>query len=302
MLMQRLSQDSLSKKTNKDALPVKSESPARVFLRIMGSPFLRGTGIRCIIRIFRNFFLLQYWAAIFPGRYPVFQVDHPLDEKIPFRPRKVGIYLDFVAFWIRTAGFLLNRFGRRAFPVVKEFLDSMGRLYEYAAEVYRTGFSTTNRPHYLGTPRFALIHAFDPHLMCIPSLHVMVVIRTYTLFRDMLRRLGAAEIYAPQIEEIRRGALDISEAVLYVKQHSVNCISAAMYAMTSFDRPLFPPPEAEAFASELFLTARRPGGEDGDAVRGYMVTLYRRFIDESINAPDWKTPLINFLYSLPKIK
>jgi hypothetical protein len=280
--------------------PVKAESPALVFLRVLGSPFLRGPGIRCIASIFRNFFLLQYWAALFPGRYPVFRADHPLDEKIPFMPRKVGVYLDFVAFWVRTVGYLLRRFGRPALPAVKEFLDSMGGLYAYAAEVYRTGFSTTDRPRYLETPRFVVIHAFDPHLMCIPSLHVMVVIRTYTLFRDILGRLGAGE--AGQTAEIRRGALDITEAVLYVKQHSVNCISAAMYAMTSFDRRLFPPEEAEAFASELFRAADRPGREDGELIREHIIALYRRFAAEGETAPSWKAPLINFLFSLPKLK
>jgi hypothetical protein len=258
--------------------------------------------LKCTLSIFRNFFLLQYWAALFPGRYPVFRADHPLDEKIPFRPRQVEVYLDFVAFWVRALGFILSRFGRRGFPAAKEFLDSMGSLYEYAAQVYRTAFSTTDRPRYLKSPRFVVIHAFDPHLMCIPSLHVMVVIRTYTLFRNVLERLSAAERYAGQIEEIRRGALDITEAVLYVKQHSVNCISAAMYAMTSFDRSLFPPEEAGAFALELFTRTENPAGADGRLIREHIISLYRRFAAEGEKASSWKEPLINFLFSLPKRK
>jgi hypothetical protein len=127
----------------------------------------------------------------------------------------------------------------------------------------------------------------------------MVVIRTYTLFRDILGRMGAAG--AGQIEEIRRGALDITEAVLYVKQHSVNCIAAAMYAMTSFDSRLFPPEEAEAFASQLFQTAACPGREDGERIREHIITLYRHFLAESENARSWKAPLENFLFSLPKL-
>jgi hypothetical protein len=130
----------------------------------------------------------------------------------------------------------------------------------------------------------------------------MVVIRTYTLFRDIMGRFGAAGTGRGRIEEVRRGALDITEAVLYVKQHSVNCIAAAMYAMTSFDSRLFPPKEAEAFALELFRNSARPGKEDGKLIREHIITLYRRFLAEGKNAPSWETPLIDFLFSHPKLE
>jgi hypothetical protein len=137
--------------------------------------------------------------------------------------------------------------------------------------------------------------------MCIPSLHVMVVIRTYTLFRKILLSLGEAENYAPEIEEIRQGALAISEAVLFVKQHSVNCISAAMYAMTRFDKALFPPDEAVLFVSELFRETL--GEEDGEAIRAHILSLYRDFAAEGEKAgTDWTEPLLNFLKTLPEGK
>jgi hypothetical protein len=177
----------------------------------------------------------------------------------------------------------------------------MGKLYETAAEVYAVCFSTTNRPHYLASPRFVVIHVFDPHLMCIPSLHVMVVIRTYTFFRDVIRRLGG-EAFSAQVEEMRRGALDITEAVLYVKQHSVNCISAAMYAMTRFDGSLFPPEEARGFCDELFLNAPSIAKADEDAIRAHILSLYESFVKDSEKSEKWEIPLLNFLFSLPKVK
>jgi hypothetical protein len=279
---------------------VRSVSAAGAFIRVLARPQLRGTAIRTIGAILYNFFFLQYKAAFLPGRVPVSRVDHPLDRKIPFTPSKIAVYLDFVAFWIRVLGFLLRHFRRRALEPVKRFTASMGRLYAWAAQVYTKNLSTTERPRYFARPRFIVIHAVDPHLMCIPSLHVMIVILTYTLFREILLSLGEAESYAPQIEEIRRGAMAISEAVLFVKQHSVNCISAAMYAMTRFDRELFPPEEAECFVSELFRETL--GKEDGDAIRAHILSLYRDFAGEGEKpGSGWTEPLLKFLKTFPAV-
>jgi hypothetical protein len=240
-----------------------------------------------------NFFFLQYKAALLPGRIPVTPVDHPLDAYIPFTPKWVAVYLDFVAFWVRTIGFLFTQYGRRAAGPVRDFIDAMGKLYAFAAEIYTKNLSTTARPHYYGRPRFVLIHAVDPHLMCIPSLHVMVVIRTYTKFRAIIRSLGEEARFALQIEEIRRGALDITEAILYVKQHSVNCVSAAMYAMSCFDNALFPQEEAEDFAAGLFTGPGSP--EESGAIRDYIVEKYRQFLEEGKRGQDWREPLLTFL-------
>jgi hypothetical protein len=222
------------------------------YFKTLTVPSIRPAALRCIASIFGNFFFRQYRAALLPGRVPVTGVDHPLDRKIPFVPAWVTIYLDFVGFWLRVLAFLLRSYRRRAFGAVREFITSMGELYAFAAEVYQKNFSTTGRPFYIARPRFFLIHLVDPHLMCIPSLHVMVVIRTWTKFAAILRSLGDAERLAPQIEEMKQGALAITQAILFVKQHSVNCIAAALYAMTCFDEALFPPEEAEAFTGLLF--------------------------------------------------
>jgi hypothetical protein len=275
----------------------KESVPLTVF-RILGSPYLRVTALRCMASIFRNFFFLQYRAALSPGLIPVTNVDHPLDLKIPFLPGKVNVYLDFIAFWVRCLGFLFRHCGRKALEPVRNFIESMGQVYAFAAEVYRVNLSTTDRPFYLKRLRFLIIHAVDPHLMCIPSLHVMIVIRAYTLFREIIKTLGLEERLAAQTEELRRGALAITEAVLYIKQHSVNCISAAMYAMSRFDPfdpGLFPPAEAERFASEIFKKEESITKEDGDEIRGYILALYRRFLDEGEKSEDWKKPLLNFL-------
>jgi hypothetical protein len=235
-------------------------------------------------------------------------VDHELDAKIPFNPDWIAVYLDFAAFWIRILGFLLKRYRERAEPGLRDFLDSMGRLYAFAGEVYGKNLSTTNRPFYIRRPRFLLIHAFDPHLMCVPSLHVMVVIRAYTKFADLIASLeppGGEDGIAGQVKAVKRRAQDITEAILYVKQHSVNCVAAAMYAMTRFEERLFPPEEAEDFLSGLFNAGKREdspvsgrrgqvNARDGAEIRSYIGALYTRFLAEGA-ASSWEKPLLDFL-------
>jgi hypothetical protein len=269
------------------------ESPLYVWVRALGSPSLRPASIRCIFSIFYNFFFRQYRAALLPGRIPVSLVDHPLDQKIPFAPSWVTVYLDFIAFWLRMLSFLLRRYNRRAFSAVREFIVSMGKLYAFAAEVYRKNLSTTERPFYIARPRFLLIHLLDPHLMCIPSLHVMVVICTYTKFAAIIRSLNETENTGTQIEELKQGALAITQAILFVKQHSVNCIAAAYYAMTRFDADLFPPEEAAAFTDLLFETSLP--ATDAAEIKNHIISLYRRFLAEGENVQSWEEPLLQFL-------
>ncbi|MDR0503229.1 MAG: hypothetical protein LBH16_07905 [Treponema sp.] len=277
-------------------------------------PSLRPAFGRCVPSIFFNFFYRQYHAAFFKGRIKVTGVDHPLDEKIPFNPAWVTIYLDFIYYWIRMLSFFLRRYGRKSYAHVKDFIFSMGKLYAYAAEVYSKNMSTTKRPFYIARPRFFLIHLVDPHLMCIPSLHVMVVIHTFTMFEKIARSLGDGYELKEQAAEMKQGALAISAAILFVKQHSVNCISAAMYAMTSYNYSLFPPEEAKAFTDLLFSAAPSslvmPKGcgvhpaaapsiripqEDQAQIKAHIFSLYNRFLEEGKSAKSWEEPLLNFL-------
>jgi len=296
---------------------VYSEKFSYSFLRAIFFPSLRPAFFKCVPSIFYNFFYFQFKSAFLPGRVPVTKVDHPLDEKIPFVPAWVTIYLDFISFWVRTVSFFLRRYRRRAFEPMIEFIESIGKLYAFAADVYRKNLSTTNRPFYIARPRFLLIHMMDPHLMCVPSLHVMVVIHTYLMFADIAKRLGDEEKLKAQTFEMRQGALAISQAILFVKQHSVNCIPAALYAMTCFNPKLFPPEKAEAFTAQLFspappvcemtavkrehpsaAPATKISKEDQIEIKRHILALYRRFLSEGKTAKSWEEPLVNFLRGL----
>jgi hypothetical protein len=267
-------------------------------LKIIQNPSLWKASFTCVYSIFKNFFILQQKAVIFHKKYPVSNVDHPLDEKIPFDPQWVDIYMDFSPFWVRTLGFLLENFGKDAVALAKDFLLSMAALYDSAALVYKKNMSTTNRPHYYGKFKFVVIHCFDPHLMCIPSLHVMVVIRTYTKFREYLRTLNGSERFASEIDFVRCHAVNITESILYVKQHSINCVAAGMYAMTSFDKSLFERQEALNFAEALFESKKNDSAII--EIKQYIASLYNKFLNESESSDLWTEPLLNFLKNLRK--
>jgi len=260
---------------------------------------IRKAGLYCAGTALRDFFGLQYKQKFLPGKAPVYWVDHPLDERIPFVPEKVDIYLDFVYFWIRSAAFLVEQFGEAAEPEVARFVEDMGRLYSFAAEVYRRGFSPTKRPRYFKKFRFIIIHTFDPHLMCIPSLHVMVVCRAYTQFKAIAERLGAIEALAPYIDEMKGGAQAITESILYVKQHSVNCIPAAFFALSALDPALFPPEEMEQFSQDLFADTTHLDTGTREAIIEHIRKLYYEFMEQKKAAEDWADVLVSFLESKP---
>jgi len=305
----------------KNSESVYNENWLYAFFKSFYDPNLRPAYLKSVPSIFFNFFLRQYHAAFLPGRIPVSQVDHKLDEKIPFVPSWVTIYIDFVQFWIRMLTFYIRRFKRKSLIPIRDFIYSMGDLYAFAAQVYKRNMSTTKRPFYIARPRFAVIHALDPHLMCIPSLHVMVVIHTYLQFTEIAKKLGAEDNFKEQAIEMKQGALAISQAILFVKQHSVNCLPAALYGMTCFTPQLFTPEEAENFINLLFSETPKadeetrknrvhPGAapntkiskDDQDEIKKHILTLYYRFLEEGKTAKEWYNPILKFLQGFPRVR
>ena len=303
-----------------DFKSVYSENPGyALYKAFFLNPLLRSVSLKSSFSIFKNFFFYQFRSSFLPGRIPVSRVDHSLDEKIPFVTSWVAIYLDFIYFWLRMIAFFLRNYGRRAYKPIGEFIFSLGGLYAYAAKVYKQNLSTTKRPFYVSHPRFLLIHLLDPHLMCIPSLHVMVAVHAYTKFAHIARQIGEEEKLKEQILEMKHGALAICQAVLFVKQHSVNCIPASLYAMTCFTPELFPVEEAQAFTELLFSPA--PSLEKAPKncpvhpayspvtelpqnvhkeIRDHIIKLYHKFLSEKEAAASWDEPIVNFLKKLPR--
>ena len=244
-----------------------------------------------------DFFLIQFLRKFKFIKIPIVHVDSPLDKKIPFNTRRIADYLSFVNYWIRPLGLLIQTLGRkRALPYVIEFFSLLKKAYLSAAEIYRFRLSTTNRPHYKRRIYFAAIHLLDPHYLCVPSLHITVVCLTYSFMREVFSKENySAEQIDLWNKELYAGAVNIAETVLYVKQHSLNCVSAALYMSTKIFPSLFSKEDATGFLDSMFVKSRDINEEDKRRLIDYMKSLFLDFCSEGQSSSDWKEPVKEFL-------
>lgn len=262
----------------------------------MARPTTASAVICFVATVLKDFFALQFAVRLGLRKVPVIDVDHPLDEQIPFRPERIGSYLDFIAFWIRPMGYIRRRFGARAFArYAVEYLRLIERCYREAADVYRAGMTTTRRPRYY-KGRFLAIHLFDPHLLCVPSLHVMIVVLTWTFFRRVFAELGAGASETQALgAELFAGAVDITESVLFIKQHSVNCLPAALYAMTRITPADVTPDDVATFIAQLFEGAPLDATPE---IRDHISTVYERLLRDGAADANWQATVQRFIREL----
>ncbi len=269
---------------------------APVFIHAFFSREGIGPLLTYLATVFRDFFALQFAVKFGVKKIPVIDVDHPLDATVPFTPHRVGVYLDFVAFWIRPLGYIRKRYGRKAgVHYTARFLALVDRCYRDAAQVYRFRMTTTKRPKYY-KGRFRIIHMFDPHLLCVPSLHVIVVALAYTFYRVAFEELGMDREESRVLnKELFGGAVAITETVLYIKQHSVNCIPAALYALTRVWPEEVTPIFVVDFVNALFREADDVLPADAARIRAHIMDLYEELFLEGCHDSDWITPLQRWL-------
>ena len=248
---------------------------------------------RYLAAVIRDFFVLQFSVKFGLRKIEVVNVDHPLDKTIPFRPDTSDTYLDFIHFWIRPFTFMIERFGtRRAVPHLAAFLEAMTKAYLEAARIYRFKMTTTTRPPHGGHRNLKTIHLLDPHLLCVPSLHIAIVALTWTFFSDAFIKEGMSNDEARgRSDELREGALEIAETVLYLKQHSVNCVPAALYMMASVFPDLVTIQKAVDFIADLFKTADDVAPDDKAAVIAHIEYMFERFLLEGSLEDDWALPV-----------
>ncbi len=273
-----------------------NESVLSVFLMVVFSKRAIGPFARYVTTVMRDFFFLQFAVKFGWKKIPIKRVDHPLDAMVPFSPDKVSVYLDFVAFWIRPLAYIRKRYGRSiAAGYAARFLTLVDRCYRDAANVYRFRMTTTDRPKYYKGP-FLVIHLFDPHLLCVPSLHVIIVVLTYTFYRVAFRELGMDEPEKGALNrELYEGAKSITETVLYIKQHSVNCIPAALYAMTRIWPEEVTPTRVVEFIDALFTGASDVRPASASLIRTHIMDMYEQLFLEGCHDSDWITPLQRWL-------
>ncbi|MFO7848518.1 MAG: hypothetical protein R6V67_01040 [Spirochaetia bacterium] len=239
----------------------------------------RKPALRIIRTIQRDFFLPQFQSRFNIRKRPVVWVDHPLDAKVPFRPQHVSIYLSFTQFWIKSIYFLYREFGAQALPFIVRFVEKLTRLYKESALVYRKVQSTTDRPRHYGGFHFKVIHLFDPHLHCVPSLHVAVVGITYLIINKLIDSFAEnPDKYYAEKEYLWKRAVLITESILFIKQHSVNCVPAGLYTLTACK---FGYSKADSHrVIDALFTGEGNTLEDSEELREYIRSLYDHFMAE----------------------
>jgi len=260
------------------------------------------TVIKMLFVIINKFFLIQFLVKFHIMKIPVTHVDHALDKKVPFEPKRVDVYLDFINFWIRPLAMLIHRFGSfNGIPLCAEFMRYITLTYSQAARMYRCNMTTTNRPDYEETAAFRQIHKADPHLLCVPSLHIAIVCLVFSFYRMIFERENFTDEEKTQWnKELYDHAIKIAETVLYVKQHSVNCIPAALYMMTKITPELFTTTDAFNFINSLFLDAPQKSHvskEDRDKIIEHIQFTYERFLLEGAAEDDWFNPVLRWVRS-----
>jgi len=267
-----------------------------ILIRVILDRELFCATMRFIRSVIRYFFIPQFKAKFHPGSIPLVNVEHPLDACVPFKPSTVKTYLSFIRLWIKALSFVRKELGQKVDRDIAAFLDDLSFAYREAAYVYRRCLSTTRRPTHVKNPYFVLIHIADPHLYCVPSLHVLIVCLTFLRVREILARHGCADRYTDKLAELYEDAVRITETVIFIRQHSLNCISAGLY-MVSTLVPQFGREDAEEFIARLF--AEYPEVRRVDDIHAYILSLYDEFIASRDAHPerDYRDVLLDFLFT-----
>lgn len=283
-------------KTNK-IKPIRTYNHGLGLLFIFTNWDLGLRGIYFIKTVLVHFFLNQFARKFGFTQTPIAKVDNELDDKIPFTPKKIGTYLDFTAFWLRPLTMVLFRLGpKKAKPIIRDFVKKITLTYKSAARVYKVCMSTTKRPRYYKMFYFRMIHFFDPHYLCVPSLHISVVSLVWGFYRKLFAESTdfTEEEKKFYLEEIYDDAIKIAETVLYIKQHSVNCIPAALYMMSVLLHPYFTAEDGIQFLRDMFIKTDIPE-HDQKELKDYMYFIYERFLLVGITGDNWILPIKTWL-------
>lgn len=259
---------------------------------------------KLLATVINRFFAIQFlrkWKII---KTPVSHVDHELDDKVPFEPQRVSIYMDFINLWIRPLAMLIERYGRhKSIPLIVEWMKYLTKAYYEASRMYLQNMTTTYRPDYRETKAFRVIHRVDPHYLCVPSLHIAIVCLCYSFYQMIFDREEFTEAEkAKWNKEFYAQAINIAETVLYIKQHSVNCIPAALYMLTKIVPELYSEQEAENFIDNLFADAPAVQPEDREKILKHIHVTFEKFAAEGKDAVEWYEPVLNWLHTYKSAK
>lgn len=277
----------------------------QVFLKL---PFNKRTSksvFKMLKTIIKDFFWIQTAQKLHLTKIPVVNVDHFLDEKIPFEPKKVNIYLDFTFFYIRILSMFLTKFPKeQAYKYCKQIVDFIQELYSDSGKIYSYTMTTTNRPHYKKNFRFLLIHMFDPHLLCVPSLHVTIMGGVWALVKEIFQNNDIPLTQKEKddyLNQIYTESQLIIESVLFMKQHSVNCLAAAFYLLSAKkDKVTFTQDDANLIVSDLFKNDNNIPEAGKTEIRTYIFNLYKKMLDSMPKEGNLNQPILDLIDSFKK--
>jgi hypothetical protein len=222
-------------------------------------------------------------------------VDEGIDSLIPFDSSWVKIYLSFIQLWTGTVWRLRQGYGGKADPHIVEFIGELNNLYRDAASVYCTIHSTTKRPVQIDNTSVALIHVFDPHLNCIPSLHVIIVLVNWAFAEKTLSAFGDMEDENAKawVDSLWSSAVTIVDSILYMKQHSLACVGASLFFLNCVYPAVFDDDRCLFFVQSLFAESPPDGIQ---RARDHIVKVYRGLQErpEAKNG-SWRKALVEFL-------
>ena len=295
---ERLQQKRDIKYSQKSTWEFSSVSP---YFNLLGRAHTFFRAWQFIFNVTHNFFFLQQRQVLHLSHRPVINVQTDLDDKIPFEPSKVNTYLGFIPFFVRPFDMVIKRMGyKAASPYINQNLALLSKTYKSASSIYRFSMTTTSRPHYMEDAAFKAIHAADPHLLCVPSLHVSICAVTYSWYKAFFAKVPegifSKEEADRRLSEIKERALAIIESVLFVKQHSVNCIPTALYMITAvFGKDFFSAKDAVNFIEELFKNSTEIDPKTRKEILDYFTSLYEQNLLENSFNDTWQESIKRWL-------
>ncbi len=245
-----------------------------------------------------KFFLLEYLQKIHIFRIPVKHVDHQLDEKVPFDTSLYPVYMDFIKFWLRPLVMYKKRFGLyQGSKLTGEWFRYLDIIYDGAYEIYRYSLTTTYRP-LTDDKRVKKMRGADPHYCCIPSLHIAIILLCWSFHRMVFERENFTQEEKTNWEkQLYEQAVKIGESVLYMKQHSVNCIPAAIYLVTKAVPDLFSQSDAVKYINDLFVERNDVKEADKKSIRAHIQDFYEGLVIEGLHEEDWTLPVKRWIDS-----
>ncbi len=254
----------------------------------------RMTSINIVLTIIKMFFIPQFQSKLRIKKRKIVNVDHELDNLIPFSADYIKIYMGLTHLWIKSIYFIYREYGKRSLPFIGQYLDDMKKLYRRGFEVYDSCQSTTTRPGSGRNIPLKIVHLVDPHLHCVPSLHVMIVCFNHLRIGTLIRELtGEADTYKAELDYLENQAILITNSVLFMKQHSINCIPAGLFALSSECSEF-----TDDYAQNLVEEIRKMNADSIKSmgeISSYIWDLYKNFRELSISDSS-KEILIDFLY------